>query len=77
MTWDLTDTGGNRVAPGTYTYNIEASLLWANTEMWTGTIAVGGGTATSKPERSYFPAGADTLGRSLITNVTATYTPAP
>lgn len=77
VTWDLTDTNGDMVAPGTYSYYIEACLLMENHELWSGDIVVGSDAATSKPELSHFPAGADTIGRSLITEVMATYTPAP
>lgn len=76
VVWDLKDTAGNLVATGTYVYRIEGSLLWENTVLWTGNIRVGGEPETSQATVSYFPEGAEGLGRTLITDVSATYEPA-
>jgi hypothetical protein len=73
--WDLKDATGKPVPAGTYTYRIEGSLLSENTVLWTGKITVGGVRQTSPAVVSYFPPGADKLGRTLITDVTAVYDP--
>jgi hypothetical protein len=73
--WDLTDATGKAMPAGNYVYRIEGSLLWANTVLYTGKIKIGGSRETSKAEVSYFPAGADTLGRTLISDVSAVYVP--
>ncbi len=75
VVWDLKDTAGKSVAPGVYRYLIEGSLIWENTVLYIGNIKVGGARDASKAQVSYFPAGADTLGRTLITEVSAVYEP--
>ncbi len=75
--WDLKDRTGKAVIAGVYVYRIEGSLLQANTVLWTGKIRVGGARETSKAVASYFPEGADKLGRILISNVSAIYDPTP
>jgi hypothetical protein len=73
--WDLTDSAGKQVAPGVYVYKIEGCLFWANNEVWMGKITVGGTAETSKAEVSYYPEGAEKLGKILITDVSASYEP--
>ena len=73
--WDLTDAAGRPVPAGVYGYRVEASLLRDNTAMFTGKIKIGGEKETSKAEVRYFPAGADTLGRVLISEVSAVFEP--
>ena len=75
--WDLKDATGKTVVAGFYVYRIEGSLLWEYTVLWTGKIRVGGAQETSKATISYFPEGADKLGRTLISDVLAVYEPAP
>jgi len=75
--WDLKDSSGRQVSAGVYTYRIEGSLLSENTVFWTGKIRVGGTSQTSQATVSYFPDGADKLGRTLISDVSAVYDPAP
>jgi len=41
-TWDLTDTKGNAVLPGVYSFFVEGSLRWKNRVLYSGVIAVGG-----------------------------------
>ncbi|MHB9027591.1 MAG: DUF2271 domain-containing protein [Candidatus Latescibacterota bacterium] len=75
--WDLKDAAGRPVPAGVYTYRIEGSLLSENTVLWTGKISVGGARQTSRAAVSYFPEGADKLGRTLISDVSAVYDPTP
>lgn len=77
VVWDLRDAAGAVVAAGTYTYKVEASLLWANTALYTGSIRIGGKGDSSKAALVLFPAGADTLKRTLVSDVAAVYDPAP
>ena len=77
IVWDMKDAAGKAVAAGTYVYRIEGSLLWENTEMWTGRIRVGGARESSRAKVSYFPDGADKMERTLISDVSAVYILAP
>ena len=77
IVWDMKDAAGKAVAAGTYVYRIEGSLLWENTEMWTGRIRVGGARESSRAKVSYFPDGADKMERTLISDVSAVCEPAP
>jgi hypothetical protein len=74
--WDLKDAAGKTVPAGVYVYKAEGCLLWANNILWTGKISVGGAAAASQAEASYYPEGADKLGKTLITDVSASYEPA-
>jgi hypothetical protein len=75
--WDLKDAAGKTVPAGVYIYRIEGSLLWANTALWTGKLRVGKSGQASQATVSYFPEGADKLGKTLISDVSAIYEPAP
>lgn len=75
VVWDLKDSSGKPVAPGVYIYKIEGCLFWANNEVWTGKITVGGAAETSQAEVSYYPEGAEKLGKILITDVSAVCEP--
>ena len=75
VTWDLKDASGKPVIEGEYIFRVEASLLRDNTALFTGKIRIGGVRSASNAEVSYFPAGADTLGRVLISEVNAVYEP--
>jgi len=75
--WDLKDKTGKAVATGVYVYRIEGSLLQANTVLWTGKIRVGGAKESSQATAGYFPEGADKLGRTLVSDVSAVYDPTP
>jgi len=75
--WDLKDAAGKAVVAGVYVYRIEGSLQWENTVLWTGKIRVGSARETSQATVSYFPEGADKLGKTLISDVSAVYEPAP
>jgi len=77
VVWDLKDATGKAVVEGVYLYRIEGSLLWENTVLWTGKIRVGGARETSQATVSYFPEGANKLERTLISDVSAVYEPAP
>ena len=75
VVWDMKDASGKAVTSGTYVYKIEGSLFWANTELWTGKIKVGGSNQNSQAMVSYFPEGADKLEKVLISDVSASYNP--
>ena len=76
LVWDLTDRAGRTVPAGTYRYLVEGNISWENTVLWTGTIRVGAGAASSSATAVYLPAAAEGMGR-LITEVRARFEPAP
>ena len=39
--WDLTDTNGEKVAPGEYRFFVEGTLRWKNYVLFTGVIKIG------------------------------------
>ncbi len=73
--WDMKDAMDKTVIAGVYIYRIEGSLLMENTVMWTGKIHVGGAREISQATVSHFPDGADKLGKTLISDVSAVYEP--
>jgi len=77
VVWDLKDAAGQAVTPGIYVYRIEGCLLRENHVLWTGKIRVGGAKETSQAVVSYFPEGAEKLGRTLVSDVSAVYDPTP
>lgn len=72
--WDLKDSKGKTVAPGTYRYLVEGTISWDKEVLWTGTILVGGSARTSAAAATYMPADAQRSG-VLISGVSAAYTP--
>ncbi len=77
VAWDMKDATGKAIVAGVYVYRIEGSLSWENTVLWTGKIRVGAAKETSRATVSYFPEGADKLGMTLISDVSAIYEPNP
>jgi hypothetical protein len=75
VVWDMKDITGKAVISGVYVYRIEGSLLWEKTVLWTGKIHVGGTQEKSQAIISYFPEGADKVGKTLISDVSAVYEP--
>ena len=75
LVWDLTDAAGKPVPTGTYLYRTEGCLHDENNVLWTGRIRVGGGRKESLATCTYYPEGADKLGRTLISDVSAVYEP--
>ena len=77
LVWDLKDTTGKAAFAGDYVYRIEGCLLNENHVLWTGKIRVGGAKGTSQATSIHFPEGADKLGRTLISDVSAVYDATP
>lgn len=77
VVWDLKDATGKAVVAGVYVYRIEGCLLNENHVLWTGKIRVGRAKETSQATSIHFPEGADKLGRTLISDVSAVYDPTP
>ena len=77
VVWDMKDATGKAVVAGVYVYRIEGCLLQENNVLWTGKIRVGGAKVTSPAAVSYYPEGAEKLGRTLISEVSAVYETAP
>lgn len=72
--WDGKDSKGKPVPPGVYKYVVEGSIFWDGRVVWTGTVNVGGGPATSAATADYLPNKvAATEKGLLITNVKASY----
>ncbi len=53
--WDGTDSNGNPVKPGRYTYRVEGNVLWEKRVLFTGTIEVGTAASASEATVSYLP----------------------
>lgn len=83
-TWDLTDSDGNAVSDGSYTYMVEGTIRWKNYILFSGVINIGGGQATVVAAPSYHFEADDSnnaltessIESSMISNVTAEYIPA-
>jgi hypothetical protein len=75
LVWDLKDAAGVPVPAGIYLYRIEGCLHDENNMLWTGKIRVGGGGKESQATCTYYPEGADKLGRTLVSDVSAVYEP--
>lgn len=74
VVWDLRDSRGRLVSPGTYRYRVEGNLFWENRVLWTGEIVVGSHPQSTVAQPVYSPAEAQNLDR-MLSEVTATYTP--
>jgi hypothetical protein len=72
--WDLKDSKGKTVPPGTYKYLVEGSISWDKEVLWSGTIVIGGPPQISQATATYKPDDAQRSG-TLILEVTASYTP--
>ena len=77
VVWDMKDAAGKAVVAGVYVYRVEGCLLMENNVLWTGKIRVGGAKVTSQAAVSYYPEGAEKLGKTLISEVSAVYETAP
>jgi hypothetical protein len=77
LAWDMKDTTGGPVAAGVYVYRIEGCLHDEHNVLWTGKIRVGGGKKKSQATCTYYAEGADKLGKTLISDVSAEYDPSP
>lgn len=75
LVWDCTDRAGKPVPAGKYIYKVEGTLFWTNEVLWTGEITIGSSPGSSKAGVRYLPAGAITGDNSLVTNLSATFTP--
>jgi hypothetical protein len=71
--WDCADALGDPVPPGAYRFLVEGSLRWAMRALYTGEIQIGGGAATAEATAAFF--GDDGAERTMIRDVTASYTP--
>jgi hypothetical protein len=82
--WDLTDSSGDSVPEGNYTFVVEGTMRWKNYVLFSGDVAVGGDQAavTAKPGYHIEADGdngaltADSTEATMITNVMAEYVPA-
>jgi hypothetical protein len=72
--WDLKDSRGKPVPPGTYKYLVEGSISWDKEVLWSGTIVIAGLPQISQAIATYKPERAQRSG-TLISEVTASYTP--
>jgi len=52
-TWDLTDSGGNTVAPGDYAFFVEGTLRWKNFVIYSGIISLGVRPATVQADADF------------------------
>ena len=81
--WDLTDMGGNTVAPGDYVFFVEGTLRWKNFVLYSGVITLGAEPVTAQANAEYTFEGdgryatlTETSGEiSMIGPVTAVFTP--
>ena len=81
--WDLTNDAGERVPNGTYRYFVEGTLRWKNHVLYTGEITLGGEATSSQASAEYAYVASDdspaltddSPEHSMITNVTAVFTP--
>lgn len=71
-TWDGHDEAGNLVAPGKYSFVLEANLLWSNRVVYRGTFHYGGESQDEIPVTvTYF---GERTREGMIGNVKAKYT---
>jgi len=74
VVWDLKDSKGKTVAPGTYRYVVEGTISWDKEVLWTGAILIGGSARSSSASATYTTADAQRSG-VLISEVSAAYVP--
>ena len=74
IAWDLRDSKGQLVAPGTYRYLIEGNISWEKRVLWSGTVAIGNQAQLSQATPIYSP-NESQLSGMLISAVSARYTP--
>ncbi|MDR3588275.1 MAG: DUF2271 domain-containing protein [Negativicutes bacterium] len=74
VVWDCKDDSGQAVPAGTYVYKVEGNNFWENGFIWSGTIVVGQGAASSAATVQYLPDQAKATEKGmLVTNVKASY----
>jgi hypothetical protein len=71
--WDCTDANGKAVVAGEYRYVVEACRYMEDYDLFSGKVAVGKNTVTSKAEMK--TVGDALKNKSMITNVTAKFVP--
>ncbi len=74
VSWDLRDSSGRLVPPGTYVYRLECNIFWERRVLWTGKITIGDAPQSSEADAVYSPPGAEKTG-ILVSQVAAEYTP--
>ncbi|MDR1692830.1 MAG: DUF2271 domain-containing protein [Oscillospiraceae bacterium] len=81
--WDMTDTGGDAVRPGSYTIYVEGSLRWKNRVVYSGVIATDGAAVTVPLTAEVFYEASDVQDaltsdspeNNMLSNVTAKFAP--